>query len=134
MRSDDESENPPTKKDSEDVVPEASHTVPTHLIRSKSKIPIEAEAKKVLPNRKNLAETHTTDLPNTKKEPEKEFDEVSREKPGVTWSTKKKEIADRVEKISSKFEEIQRAIRPAENISSSDSNDTILDSRSKQNH
>ena len=55
-------------------------------------------------------------------------DEASVKSSNVTWSTKKKQIADRVEKISSKFEEIQRAIRPSENVSSSNSNDTILDS------
>ena len=34
VRSNDESEKSPTKKNREDIVPEASHTVPTHLIRN----------------------------------------------------------------------------------------------------
>ena len=55
VRSNDESENP-RKKDSEDVVPEASHAVPTHLVRDKSKVQIEAETKKVMPNIKNYTE------------------------------------------------------------------------------
>ena len=55
-------------------------------------------------------------------------DEASVKSSNVTWSTKKKQIADRVEKISSKFEEIQRSIRPTENVSSGNSNDNILDS------
>ena len=148
VRSNDESEKSPTKKNREDIVPKASHIVPTHSIRNKSKVQIEVEGEKVMPNIKDLPERPTIDLPNTEKEPEKESEESSRETPdmilstkmkevsdeasvkssNVTWSTKKKQIADRVEKISSKFEEIQRAIRPSENVSSSNSNDTILDS------
>ena len=78
---------------------------------------------------KDIPDRHTAGLRNRKKESKMKPDEASVKSSNVTWSTKKKEIANRVEEISSKFEEIQRTIRPAGNISSSDSNnDGILDS------